>query len=64
MPRLVPKHRHWRYLNLTLFVVWALMVPISLITGWVYSLAFVSLASIYANAATHLAGWRADEPNP
>lgn len=54
----------WRSTNASLTVVWALMVPISLATGWVYSVAFVSLASIYANAATHLAGWRADKPSP
>ncbi len=48
-------------LNLILAIAWATMVPISLITGWVYSILFVSLASIYANAATHFAGWRADE---
>jgi hypothetical protein len=52
----------WRRVNLTLAILWALMVPVSLVTGWVYSVAFVSLASIYANAATHLAGWRADVP--
>lgn len=53
----------WRRLNFALFAVWALMVPVSVFTGWIYSLAFVSFASIYANAATHLAGWRADEPS-
>jgi hypothetical protein len=54
----------WRRANLWLAVVWSVMVPVSLATGWVYSVAFVSLASIYANAATHLAGWRADSPSP
>ncbi len=53
----------WRYANAMLAVAWALMVPVSLATGWVYSVAFVSFASIYANAATHLAGWRADVPD-
>lgn len=52
----------WRRVNLSLAILWALMVPLSLVTGWVYSVAFVSLASIYANSATHLAGWRADVP--
>lgn len=53
----------WRVANLILFVMWGIMVPVSVVTGWIYSLAFVSVASIYANMATHLAGWRADEPN-
>jgi hypothetical protein len=52
----------WRRANLCLAVCWAVMVPVSLATGWVYSVAFVSLASLYANAATHIAGWRADVP--
>lgn len=52
----------WRRANLALAIAWAVMVPISFATGWVYSVAFVSLASLYANAATHLAGWRADVP--
>lgn len=52
----------WRRANLALAVAWAVMVPVSMATGWVYSVAFVSIASLYANAATHLAGWRADVP--
>lgn len=54
----------WRLTNLVLFIVWAIMIPVSYVTGWVESIIFVSLASIYANMATHLAGWRADEPTP
>lgn len=52
----------WRRANLCLAVCWCVMMPVSLSTGWVYSVAFVSLASIYANAAAHLAAWRADVP--
>lgn len=52
----------WRRANLYLAIAWAVMVPVALATGWVYSVAFVSLASLYANAATHIAGWRADVP--
>jgi hypothetical protein len=37
------------------------MIPVAYITGWLYSLAFISAASIYANAASHLAAWLADE---
>jgi hypothetical protein len=52
----------WRVVNLVLTCVWAAMVPVTVITGWVYSLVFISLASIYANFASHLAAWRADVP--
>jgi len=38
------------------------MLPLSIFTGWIYSLAFISAASIYANVASHIAGWRADVP--
>ena len=51
-----------RRLNLALTVLWAAMLPISYYTGWIYSIAFISLASIYANFASHLAAWRADVP--
>jgi hypothetical protein len=53
-----------RHVNLALAVAWAIMVPVSLWTGWVFSIAFTGLASIYANAATHWAGARADSPTP
>jgi uncharacterized membrane protein YhaH (DUF805 family) len=52
----------WRRANFWLAVVWALMIPVSVATGWIYSLAFISAASIYANVASHVAAWRADVP--
>jgi hypothetical protein len=39
--------------QITLTVVWFVMVPVALATGWIYSIAFVSACSIYANAAVH-----------
>lgn len=51
-----------RRANAVLTIAWLLMVPVSLVTGLAYSVAFVSLASIYANAVSHLAAWRADVP--
>jgi hypothetical protein len=54
--------RLWRWLNLALALVWVAMVPVSIITGWIYSVAFISAVSIYANFVSHIAGWRADEP--
>ncbi|MFL6041653.1 MAG: hypothetical protein ACJ740_09645 [Gaiellales bacterium] len=38
------------------------MVPISIVTGWIYSVAFISAVSIYANFVSTLGGCRADEP--
>lgn len=40
------------------------MIPVAIWTGWLYSIAFISAVSIYANIASHLAAWRADVPTP
>lgn len=52
----------WRRANLWLAIAWTAMIPVAIVTGWLYSLAFISAVSIYANAAGHLAAWRADVP--
>jgi len=55
---------HWmRKANLVLAIAWAFMIPISVATGWIYSIAFISAASIYANFISHIAAWRADVPD-
>ena len=54
-------------LNLLLTVGWAIMLPVSIVTGLWQSVAFISVVSIYANFVSHLAAWRADvpiEPDP
>jgi hypothetical protein len=38
------------------------MLPIAYVLNWISSVPFVSLASIYANSASHLAAWRSDDP--
>lgn len=53
----------WKRVNLYLAALWAVMVPVAVVTGWIYSIAFISAVSIYANAASHVAAWRADVPN-
>ena len=59
-----PPSHHWiRRGNLVLAIVWAAMIPVSILTGWIYSIAFIAAASIYANFISHLAAWRADVPN-
>jgi hypothetical protein len=37
------------------------MIPISFFAGWIYSVAFVSVCSLYANAASDWAAYRADQ---
>lgn len=56
-------HHWWRAIDLALFVAWLAMIPIAIITDWIYSIAFIAACSIYANAASHLAAWRADVPS-
>lgn len=40
-------------------LAWLLMVPVSIVTGWLFSVAFVAACSIYANAVGHAAAWQA-----
>jgi hypothetical protein len=45
--------------ELLLVFLWTLMIPLSIYTGWIYSVAFVSAISLYANVASHWAAYRA-----
>lgn len=47
--------------QLWLTVLWVVMMPVATITGWIYSVAFVSVVSIYANAASHWAAHKGDK---
>ena len=40
-----------------LFLLWIIAIPIGIATGWLWSIAFVSACSIYANAAAHWAAF-------
>jgi hypothetical protein len=40
-------------------VLWAVTMPVAVFTGWIYSLAFISVISIYANFAGHFSSWQA-----
>lgn len=34
------------------------MMPLAIITGWIYLVAFISVISIYANFASHFSAWQ------
>ena len=46
-------------LNGWLTIFWILMIPISLATGWVKSVAFVSALSLWALVSGHWSTWEA-----
>jgi hypothetical protein len=45
--------------HLTLLVVWLVMIPVAVLTGWLWAIGFVSACSLYANAAAHAAAFEA-----
>lgn len=42
-----------------LTVLWIVMIPVSIATGWVNSVPYVSALSIYALITGHLSTWQA-----
>lgn len=49
-----------RAFSLLRVIVWLAVLPLSYVFGWLESVAFVALASIYANLASDYASYRAD----
>jgi hypothetical protein len=47
-----------RKINGYLVIAWILMIPISLALGWLSSVNFVSVLSLWALVAGHLAVWQ------
>jgi hypothetical protein len=48
-----------RRVNGWLTIVWIVMIPASLATGWVKSVVFVSALSLWALVAGHWSAWQA-----
>jgi hypothetical protein len=51
--------RHYRHLHAFLTFVWVAVIPLSILTGWIYSIAFISAISLYANVAGHWSSYQA-----
>ncbi len=47
-----------RHFHAALTVLWFVMVPVAIATGWIGSIAFIAACSIYANAAAHFGAWQ------
>jgi hypothetical protein len=50
----------WRRFNGIRALIWLGTIPVAYFAGWVYSVAFVSICSLYANVASDIASWRSD----
>jgi hypothetical protein len=48
-----------RRVNGWLTILWLVMIPVSLATGWVKSVVFVSALSLWALVAGHWSAWQA-----
>ena len=48
-----------RRLNGWLTVLWVLMIPVSIATGWVHSVTFLSALSLWALVSGHWSTWQA-----
>lgn len=48
-----------RRLNGWLTIFWTVMIPISVMTGWIYSVAYVSGLSLWALVSGHWSAWQA-----
>ena len=42
-----------------LTVSWFLVMPLAIVMGWVKSVVFIAVASIYANFVGHFSSWQA-----
>src|SRR5688572_11433343 len=48
-----------RRLNGWLTIFWILMIPVSLFTGWISSVQYVSVLSLWALVSGHWSAWQA-----
>ncbi|HEX6657922.1 MAG TPA: hypothetical protein VF065_07560 [Ilumatobacter sp.] len=48
-----------RRVNGWLTIAWIVMIPISIATGWIHSVAYISALSLWALVSGHWAAWQA-----
>jgi hypothetical protein len=46
--------RHHRRIHFGLAIVWGLMLPVAIYTGWLFSVAFISAVTIYDTLGFHI----------
>ena len=48
-----------RRVNGWLTIFWIIMIPVSLVTGWISSVTYVAMLSLWALASGHWSAWQA-----
>lgn len=48
-----------RRVNGWLTIFWLLMIPVSIVTGWINSVAYISALSLWALVSGHWSAWQA-----
>jgi hypothetical protein len=56
--KLVGSPTFLRRVNGWLAIFWVGMIPVSVYTGWIRSVAYVSALSLWALVASHWSGWQ------
>jgi hypothetical protein len=59
LPSWITDPAKFRRVNGWLTVFWIVMIPVSILTGWVTLIEYVSALSIYALVTGHLSTWQA-----
>jgi membrane protease YdiL (CAAX protease family) len=54
-----PKSKNRERIHLALLAAWVVATILAIVFGWIYSVAFVSACSLYANIAAHWGGYEA-----
>ena len=54
------RDKWWRKFSAFRVLVWVAAIPVAYFLGWIYSVAFVAICSLYANLASDFAAWRSD----
>lgn len=52
----------WRRFNLVRVIAYAVLTPVAYFLGWLNSVTFVALLSIWALVESAVAAWRSDVP--
>jgi hypothetical protein len=51
--------RFMRRVNGWLTVLWIVMIPVSVLSGWIHSVAYISALSLWALVSGHWSAWQA-----